>query len=79
MCSDEDFFDVYCRYPLICFSPFVVVIMGYAVDGVYKVSATSSFPMIFDEICFVSYFGTLISSEMRSDIIVRLTSSSLCL
>ena len=71
MCSDENLFYVSFRYSLKCFSYFVALKMGAALDGVSEVILTSSDTMSFDENMFVNYFGTLVSSERRcaSDLI----------
>ena len=56
MSFDENMFDVYFRYSMKFFSSFVVVIMGYAVDGFYEVIVTSSFPMSFEVFFVVCLF-----------------------
>ena len=72
MCSDENFFDVYFRSSINYFSFVVLVKMGAAVDGISEVRVTRSYPIIFDENLFVSYFWNLVSSERRfiSDLIL---------
>ena len=48
LCYDENLFGASFWYSLNCFSYFVVVKMGAAVDGVHEVRVTRSYPMSFD-------------------------------
>ena len=62
-----------------CVSYFFTGIIRAEVYGVSEVRISTSFPMSFDKKLFVSYFGTLVSSERHSSSCFELRwSISLC-